>query len=77
MSGQMKPQLWVVTWRDRGKANAWKVDDDGQYLINQPKKYKDSNGYYWQVHVYAHNRMTAVFDAAGLVNKEIGNENFK
>lgn len=68
---EMILSLWMVTWRDRGKTSAWRVVDDGKYHINKPRRLKDETGDYWQVPVYAHNRMTAVFDAAGIINKEI------
>jgi hypothetical protein len=63
--------LWVVTWRDRNKTSAWRVVDDGEYAVNDARRFEDETGVYWQVPVYAHNKMTAIFDAAGLINKEI------
>lgn len=71
MPDEINLHLWIVTWRERGKANAWRVPDDGQYSVGKVRKFKDETGSYWQVAIYAHNKMTAVFDAAGLINKEI------
>ncbi len=71
MSDEINLYLWMVTWRERGKTNAWKVPDDGKYNVGQVTTFNDELGTYWQVPIYAHNRMTAVFDAAGIINKEI------
>lgn len=68
--------LWVVNWR-RGKIAAWRVNDDGQYAVNKPRQYSDSDGAYWQVPVYAHNKMTAIFDAAAIINKRLSDENIR
>lgn len=72
MSDEMTFFLWVVTWRERAmRASAWKVVDDGNYEINKPRRLEDELGSYWQVAVYAHNKMTAIMDSQLMINKEI------
>ena len=71
MSGEVVLTLWLVTWRERSRTSAWRIGEDGKYKINKPVKLSDESGEYWQVAVYAFNRMTAIFDAAEIINKEI------